>query len=84
MIRREWFDPSECPETGVGMRQHGPADQQGRCPWCGRAYVSPTPPAVSSGPSELAEAYGTFYDPDWSGLGSVELARRWRGGQGTW
>lgn len=52
-----------CPEAAYG--EHGPADARGRCPWCGRKYVSAMPAPDSYPVSELTDAYDMHYDPDW-------------------
>lgn len=54
-----------CPES-VG--NHGPADQYGRCPWCGRKYTYATqwvPDRSAMSDSEFY--YRTHYDPDFEG-----------------
>lgn len=56
--------PSNCPESVTGI--HGLADRQGLCPWC-RQKVDAKAPRPPFGPtrSELEEAYGMMWDPDW-------------------
>lgn len=53
-----------CPDTVAG--DHGPADAQGICPWCGARYthVSPAPPGQPV-LGEIEAAYRTVYDPDY-------------------
>ena len=55
----------DCPEAIFG--QHGAADRDGNCPWCGmriepRARMPRLNPTVES---EQSHWYRTFYDPDY-------------------
>jgi hypothetical protein len=41
-------------------------DRYGRCAWCGARIGPPVPrPDRFDGPSELTDAYGIYYDPDY-------------------
>lgn len=61
--------------------QHGPADGTGKCPWCGMkiATTMGRPPRVPV--TELTEAYGEHYDPDYGALTRAEINARWAMGQ---
>lgn len=62
--------------------QHGPADGQGRCPWCRTKHIDARPRAYDHEPvSELTLAYEQFYDPDFSALTPDDIARRYAMGQ---
>jgi hypothetical protein len=51
-----------CPESADGS--HGPADGQGKCPWCGRKYTSKAPAPPSYPPTNSDEAYEYHYNDD--------------------
>lgn len=56
---------SECPESVSGHDIGGTTD--GSCAWCGRRIDQPRPrPRLPFGyVTELDEAYGRHWDPDW-------------------
>lgn len=56
-----------CPDTLYG--HHSDPDAAGKCTWCGQkiAARAERPRAPRGHVTELDEAYGTFYDPDWDG-----------------
>lgn len=70
---------TRCPEAFA----HGPADAQGRCPWCGQRCEPPVsrPRGQRFEPSDLTEAYGEFYDPDYGTLTPAQIRRRYQMGQ---
>lgn len=72
-------DWGECSEA----LNHGPADGRGRCPWCGVKYTSaqPAPPIGWDGPSELTEAWGEHFDPDYGALSPDQIRHRYQMGQ---
>lgn len=41
------------------------ADAKGKCSWCGRRVAAATPKPDRYDVSELTEAYGYHYDPDY-------------------
>lgn len=43
---------------------HGSADRDGRCPWCLRRMEPPLSRPVAVPSTDLGDAYGYFYDPD--------------------
>lgn len=54
----------ECSESVSGHSgEQSSAD--GRCRWCGLKVYGPAPRPVSFEESELSEAYGIFFDPDY-------------------
>jgi hypothetical protein len=54
--------PDPCPD---GALRHGPPDSAGRCPWCRTQIEAPLPAPRSYAVSELTDAYGQHYDPDY-------------------
>lgn len=52
-----------CPETYDG--RHGLSDVRGCCPYCKQKYEPSARFPEHLPVSELSDAYGTFYDPDW-------------------
>ena len=59
--RDPYYD--RCPETYNGF--HGLSDIRGRCPYCRRQYEPPARMPEHLPVSELSDACGQFYDPDW-------------------
>jgi hypothetical protein len=60
---RAYLDRLKCEEA----IKHGPADRDGRCPWCKRKITSAVPRSPESEPvSDLSESYGYYHDPDWT------------------
>ena len=54
----------ECPESVSGHSgEQSSAD--GRCRWCGRNVYGSAPRPVAFEESQLSEAYGMFFDPDY-------------------
>lgn len=60
-------EPPRCPESINGG--HGPADAYGKCPRCGIKYTTtqPRPPQWAMPISDLTDAYGLMWDPDYDG-----------------
>ena len=54
---------------------HGPADGEGRCPWCRNVVTSALPAPRRYPRSELSEAYEEHYDPDYGARGALELSK---------
>lgn len=52
-----------CPDSVFGW--HSPADDQGRCTWCGFKYTSRKTWLPERIESELVRAYRRTYDPDY-------------------
>lgn len=54
----------DCPDTLYG--RHGPADRNGKCPWCGKKYEAAIekPRLDHDRKSKAISAYEYFYDPD--------------------
>lgn len=54
-----------CPGSVTGI--HGDPDRHGICPWCSSKVMSalPKPPLGRGYSTELDEAYGYIYDPDY-------------------
>lgn len=62
-MERKVNTPYDCPESVTG---HGDPDRKGLCPWCRRKIDSRMPkPPPERVASELEEAYGMMWDPDW-------------------
>ena len=79
-MRHEQPEPWRCPEALT----HGPPDGAGKCPFCkrkiaeARRYETGT---THGQRTELAEAYGYFYDPDDGTKGAIERQRDLRAGR---
>jgi hypothetical protein len=56
--------PWDCPEATWGL--HSAPDPRGCCYWCRRRIDAPAARPERHPISDLTEAYGLFYDPDWS------------------
>lgn len=70
-------DRWRCPEAIT----HGPADGKGKCPWCGRKISAAMSAPMVTDISELTEAYGRAYDPDYDSLTYDQIRRRYQMGQ---
>lgn len=81
LLRGLAVDDLTWPICSESVSGHGRADQQGRCPWCRRkinSVVGYQPRRWE--PSELTEAYGRFYDPDWDALTRDQVRERYQRG----
>ena len=73
---RDASDRYRCPEAFT----HGPPTGDGRCPWCDRVVAARAPRPASFPVTELTEAYGEHYDPDFGALTPSEVRRRYATG----
>lgn len=67
----------KCPEAIM----HGPADGSGKCPWCGRKYTVAVRVPIDFPMSDLTQAYGKHYDPDFDVLTPDQIRARYEMGQ---
>lgn len=58
----------ECPESVSGHDEGSRRD--GCCTWCGKKFKGSAPKADQYPVSDLTDAYGEYYDPDWNGNGN--------------
>ena len=68
-----------CPDTVNG--QHGPADAYGRCPWCGVKFTVSAWAPERTPCTELTDAYGLHFDPDWTALDPDQIRDRYQSGR---
>jgi hypothetical protein len=71
-----------CSESVSG--RHSPARADGRCDWCGkRATFDPPPSPGPDGwePSDLTEAYGYHYEPDYGAESLDQIRNRYQTGR---